>query len=179
MIRAAVVTVSDRVSRGEAPDVSGARLKQGLEESGKAIVLTQRQVPDEMETIGAVLLELSAKHQLVVTTGGTGLAPRDVTPEATEAVIERRLPGIEEAIRAEGRTKTPLAALSRGVAGARGGCLIVNLPGSPAAVGDGLRVLLPLLEHVSGLLAGQVRDCMDARDSAGDGPSGGAGGGAG
>lgn len=155
---AAVVTVSDRVSRGEADDSSGPLAKELLAGAGfsvdKVIV-----VPDERDQIARLLTDLSdTSTTLIVTTGGTGLAPRDVTPEATLDVIEREAPGLAELVRAEGVRNTRLAALSRGVAGVRNGSLIVNLPGSTDAVKDGLGALLPILPHAVRLTAGDTHD---------------------
>ena len=124
----------------------------------------RRVVPDDLDRIREALEELARNHDLVVTTGGTGLAARDVTPEATLAVIERRLPGIEEAMRAAGREKTPLAVLSRAVAGTRAGCLILNLPGSPGGIADGLGAVLASLPHAVQVLRGNVADCAPARE---------------
>jgi molybdopterin adenylyltransferase len=149
-VRAAVLTISDRVSRGEADDGSGEVLEQLLLADGFEVM--RRLVPDEGPEIVRALRDLAADVSLVLTTGGTGLARRDVTPEATESVLERLAPGIPEAIRADSAAKTPHAMLSRGVAGSIGNTLVVNLAGSPGACRDGYAVLRPALTHALGLL---------------------------
>ena len=152
-MRAAVLTVSDGVHHGTREDLSGATLEEGLAAEGFAVV--RRVVPDEADAIARALEDLSSASDLVVTTGGTGFAPRDVTPEATRRVLEREAPGLAEAIRADARTRTPHALLSRGVAGLRGATLIVNLPGSPGGCRDGLAVIMPALRHGLELARGQ------------------------
>jgi molybdenum cofactor synthesis domain-containing protein len=154
-ITAAVVTVSDKGYTGEREDVSGPLLADLLHEMGTQVV-SQAIVPDEQFGIRRVLTALADEMQvdLVVTTGGTGPTPRDVTPEATRAVIEREVPGLAEVLRFEGYRKTPLAVLSRGVAGIRGGTLIVNLPGSPKAVREGMETLAPILPHAIRMVRG-------------------------
>jgi molybdenum cofactor synthesis domain-containing protein len=146
-----VLTVSDRVSRGEADDASGDLLEEQLRRDGFDVA--RRVVPDEAHEISAALEDLAASAQVVLTTGGTGLAPRDVTPEATRTVLQRDAPGIAEALRADSIAKTPHGLLSRGVAGVLGRALVVNLPGSTGACRDGYAVLAPALAHAVGLLA--------------------------
>jgi molybdopterin adenylyltransferase len=153
-VRAAVLTVSDGVSAGEREDLSGDELESLLRAEGHDVV--RRVVPDEHERIAAALRELSMEASLVLTTGGTGVAPRDVTPEATASVLERSAPGIAEAIRADAVRRTPHGLLSRGMAGTLGHALIVNLPGSPGGCRDGFAVLRPALGHALALLSGEA-----------------------
>ncbi len=147
-IRVAVVTVSDKGYAGEREDVSGPLLAELLRSAG-AEVVAQTIVPDEPEQIARTLIHLADEQQVdvVLTSGGTGFTPRDRTPEATQTVIERETPGIAELLRMDGYRRTPLAVLSRGIAGLRGRTLIVNLPGSPKAVREGMDVLAPILPH--------------------------------
>jgi molybdenum cofactor synthesis domain-containing protein len=153
-VKAAVLTVSDRVSRGEAEDGSGDTLEELLRGDGYEV--ERALVPDEADRIAATVSELAGSAALVLTTGGTGLAARDVTPEATRRVLEREAPGIAEAIRADSLSKTPHGLLSRGVAGTVGSALVVNLAGSPGACRDGYAVLRPALTHALRLLEDQA-----------------------
>jgi molybdopterin adenylyltransferase len=153
MLTAAILTVSDTRSAGTREDTTTALMVEILEQIGLEIVAT-RLVPDERDEIAEAIVELCAGADLVLTSGGTGLAPRDVTPEATRAVIEREAPGIAEAMRAETARFQPLAWLSRAVAGTRGTTLVINLPGNPKAVRECLGVLGPMLPHALKLSSG-------------------------
>jgi molybdopterin adenylyltransferase len=153
-LTAAVLTVSDGVQAGVRADASGDALEELLRDEGFDVV--RRVVADEPGMISAALAELTGEALLILTTGGTGFAPRDVTPEATRTVIDREAPGIAEAIRADALGRTPHALLSRGVAGLRGESLIVNLPGSPGGCRDGFAVLRPALQHGLELASGET-----------------------
>ncbi len=156
-MRAAVVTVSDSVSTGENEDASGPHAAELLTQLGFAVV-DRTVVPDGVDSVSTELKRLSPSVSLIVTTGGTGLAARDVTPEATAAVIDREVPGIAEAMRSATFGLIPFGMLSRGVAGLRGSCLIVNLPGSPKAVQEGLDVIGPALLHGVEVATGDFGD---------------------
>src|ERR1051325_6547341 len=157
-IRAVVLTVSDRCARGEQEDVSGPVLVRLLEEMGAQI--TAREIlADDPEPLAGKLRTFAERSDvnLIVTTGGTGFAPRDNTPEATRSVIEREAPGLSEAMRSQTLQQTPMAMISRGVCGIRSGTLIVNLPGSPKGVRESFAVIRPVLPHAIALLAGETQ----------------------
>jgi molybdopterin adenylyltransferase len=152
-VKAAVLTVSDGVASGDREDESGGVLQGLLTAEGYEVI--RRVVPDERSEIAEAIEELTDDAALVLTTGGTGVAPRDVTPEATASVLERQVPGIAEALRADAVSRTPHGLLSRGVAGIRGAALVVNLPGSPGGCRDGFAVLREALPHALRLVAGE------------------------
>jgi molybdopterin adenylyltransferase len=152
---AAVLTISDSSARGQRQDISGPAVKTALERHQFRVIAT-RVVGDEQSAIQEAIVELAARAQLVVTTGGTGIAERDVTPEATRAVCHRLVEGVAERMRAVGVQSTPLAALSRGVCGICGRALVLNLPGSPQAATESLGAVLDLLPHALDLLSGDT-----------------------
>jgi molybdopterin adenylyltransferase len=153
---AAVLTVSDSSARGERDDVSGPAVATVLQKS-KFTVITSEIVPDEQPAIQNAILRLVEKAQLVVTTGGTGIAQRDVTPEATRAVCDRLLEGVAERMRSEGAKKTPSAALSRGVCGVYGESIVLNVPGSPKGAVESLEAVIDLLPHALQLISGNTK----------------------
>lgn len=157
MARIAILTSSDKAAAGDREDASGDAIARRAIDAGHSVV-ERVIVPDDVEAISGRLLQWcdAAIADVVITTGGTGLTARDVTPEATRAIAEREVPGIPIALAIEGLKHTPYAALTRGVAVTRETTLIVNLPGSPKAVEEGMDVLLPLLDHIADLLAGPV-----------------------
>jgi molybdenum cofactor synthesis domain-containing protein len=152
---AAVLTISDSSFQGKREDLSGPAVVRQLEAAGFQVIRTST-VPDEGDQIQKQLIECSRLAQLVVTVGGTGIAARDVTPEATLAVAEKLVPGIAEKMRTEGAKKTPFAALGRGVCGVREKSLLLNLPGSPTAAGESLQAVLDILPHALELLSGKT-----------------------
>jgi molybdenum cofactor synthesis domain-containing protein len=158
-IRAAILTISDKASRGERADTSGQAIRELLA-SIDALISDSKTVADETVQIASELRRWadSDSIDLVISTGGTGLSPRDVTPEATASIIERTVPGLGEMMRAAGAKHTPMASLSRGIAGVRGRCLIVNLPGSPKGARENLTAIIDVLPHAVELLRGRVTD---------------------
>jgi molybdopterin adenylyltransferase len=158
---AVVITASDRSAANEREDTSGVAVARRLEALGFKV--DREVVPDDRSRIQRTLVAAAARHPLIVTTGGTGLTPRDVTPQATLAVIDYEVPGIAEQMRAEGRKHTPMASLSRAVVGVRGGSLIVNLPGSPKGALESLEAIVPILDHALETLAGPFNHGGDER----------------
>ncbi|MCC6859882.1 MAG: MogA/MoaB family molybdenum cofactor biosynthesis protein [Bryobacterales bacterium] len=167
MIQAAVLTISDSAYAGARADRSGPAVRERLEQLGWQVSVLEV-VPDEADLISARLTALADAGQLaaIFTSGGTGIAARDVTPEATRAVLDREVPGLAELMRLEGRRHTPLAALSRGVAGVRGKALIVNLPGSPRGAVESLDAILELVPHILELLSGRTEHAVVSERSA-------------
>lgn len=158
MISVAILTLSDKGSKGERQDLSGPAIGEMLKGIG-AEIKHYEILPDEKEMIKEKLIEFSPKVDLILTTGGTGLSPRDVTPDATREVIDKEIPGIAEIMRSEGMKKTRRSMLSRAVAGVREQTLIVNLPGSPKAVKENLEVILDILSHAIEKIKGETSDC--------------------
>ena len=158
MITAAVLTVSDKGAKGKRTDLSGPLIREMLRKIG-AEVRYDEILPDDKDLIREKLKEYSIKVDLILTTGGTGLSPRDQTPDATLEIIDRPVPGIAEAMRTEGLRHTPRAMLSRAVAGLRGDCLIINLPGSPKAVEEGLGAVLDVIPHAIDKSKGDTSEC--------------------
>lgn len=160
MFKVGILTISDKASRGEREDLSGKEIKRALSRNGFALV-RHKIIPDNESEISKKLIEYVDERQLdlVITTGGTGLSPRDRTPEATLAVIDREVTGMAEAMRNDGLKRTPHAMLSRAVVGVRNAALIVNLPGSPKAASENLAVILPAIPHALQKLKGDPSDC--------------------
>lgn len=154
-LTAAVLTISDSAFRKTREDLSGPRLQQILKDSGFEITLS-KVLPDEAQQIAAALRTAAVQARFVVTTGGTGIAARDVTPEATQRVCDRLLDGVAQLMRAEGLKQTPFAALSRGVCGTIGTSIVLNLPGNPAGAEQSLKTVLPLISHALDLLEGKT-----------------------
>ena len=154
----AVLTLSDKGSKGSREDVSGPMIEKALKKIGAKIKYYEI-LPDEKRVIKEKLLDYSAKVDLILTTGGTGLSPRDVTPEATLEILDRQVPGITEAMRLECLKKTKRAMLSRAVAGVKGGSLIVNLPGSPKAVRESLSIIIDVIPHAIEKIKGDTSEC--------------------
>jgi molybdopterin adenylyltransferase len=162
-IKVAVITVSDKGSKGEREDVSGKVIEDAVKSEGMNVVLKDI-IPDEYDAISTKIIEAIDKlgADVVLTTGGTGFSHRDVTPEATKTVLDREAPGFAEIIRSESYKITPRAMLSRGTSGIRGRSLVVNLPGSPKAVREGLQIILPVLSHGVEVLRGEAHECAQS-----------------
>jgi molybdenum cofactor synthesis domain-containing protein len=158
MISVAILTLSDKGSRGEREDLSGPAIKEIMEKLNARVEYYEI-IPDEKDLIKEKLFNYTNKVDIILTTGGTGLSPRDVTPDATREVIDREIPGIAESMRAEGLKKTSRSMLSRAVAGVRGSTLIINLPGSPKAIKENLEVMLDIIPHAVEKIKGGSEDC--------------------
>ncbi|HEC97212.1 MAG TPA: MogA/MoaB family molybdenum cofactor biosynthesis protein [Nitrospirae bacterium] len=158
MFRAAILTLSDKGSRGERVDESGRILREILEQA-RIEVVQYEVIADDRDILKDRLINLSERVDLIVTNGGTGLSPRDITPDVTLEIIDREVPGIAEAMRFEGLKKTTRSMLSRAVAGTRGECLIINLPGSPRAVREGIGAVLDVIPHAIEKLKGSEKEC--------------------
>lgn len=162
-VRAGVITASTKGARGERADESGPAMREVLEQNGIVVVHTDLVIDDVDAIATSIEAAIAAGANVVLTTGGTGLSPNDVTPEATRRSIDREVPGIAEAIRARSLAKTPHGMISRGIAGSIGKALVINLPGSPRAVRESLEVVLPVLAHAVELLAGESGEGGHAR----------------
>lgn len=160
MITVAILTLSDKGSKGEREDLSGPAIKDMISKINARVEICEI-IPDEKDLIKERLIDYSKKVDLILTTGGTGLSPRDVTPDATIEIIDREIPGIPEAMRLEGLKTTTRAMLSRAVAGVRGNALIINLPGSPKAIKEGLEAIMDVIPHAVEKIKGSTEDCAD------------------
>jgi molybdenum cofactor synthesis domain-containing protein len=160
MFRLGILTISDKASRGERQDMSGPAIRESLSFLGDNYIAKYEIVPDEKDVIAAKLAEWADEGSvdIILTTGGTGLSERDVTPEATMSILDKVAPGFAEAMRAKTFNMTPMAMLSRAVVGIRGKCLIINLPGSPVAVRECLGVVLPVVPHAVGIIQGEITE---------------------
>ena len=154
-MRVSVITISDRASRGEYEDLSGPALEREVLGRFPGSTVTRRVVADDVQQILEALEAAAPRSDFILTAGGTGIGPRDVTPEATRGFCDREIPGIAEALRAHSLVETPAAMLSRGFAGVRGSCIVVNLPGSPKAVRRCMQALAPAMEHALAMLRGE------------------------
>jgi molybdopterin adenylyltransferase len=161
MIKVGIITISDKGSRGEREDLSAEEIKKVIHHLPAAVITTYTIIPDEEKIIIETLIAFADKEKLdlIITSGGTGLSPRDVTPEATKKVIEREVPGMSEAMRFESLKITPFGMLSRSLVGTRGRSLIINLPGSPKGVRENLSTLLPVIPHALTKLQGDLSEC--------------------
>lgn len=162
MIKVAILTLSDKGSKGERKDTSGPAIGRLVKKIDAEVVVSEI-LPDEKSLIKKKLISLCKKTDLVLTTGGTGVSPRDVTPDATREVLKYEIPGIAEAMRLKGLKKTPFAMISRAVAGVRGKTLIINLPGSPQAVKENLSAILSIIPHTIEKIQGSTKDCVCSR----------------